>query len=77
MPGGETEYGPGRDFSYRFHVEPGKVAYLGRLNLQLSERATQTLAVEDWQKDDLTLLEKKHPELARLAIVPSVGKLLP
>lgn len=77
MPGGETEYGPARDFSYPFRIEPGKVAYLGRLNLQLSARATQKLAVEDWQKDDLALLEKKHPELARLAIVPSVGKLLP
>lgn len=76
-PGGETEYGPARDFSYRFHVESGKVAYLGRLNLQLSERATQKLTVEDWQKDDLVLLEKKHPELARLALVPSVGKLVP
>lgn len=77
MPGGEMEYGPARDFSYRFHVAPGKVAYLGRLNLQLSERATQKLAVEDWQKDDLALLEKKHPELARLAVVPAVGKLVP
>lgn len=77
MPGGAMEYGPARDFSYRFHVEPGKAAYLGRLSLQLSGRATQRLTVEDRRSDDLALLAKKHPDLSKLSISSDVRKLLP
>lgn len=77
MPGGAMEYGPARDFTYRFHVEPGKAAYLGRLSLQLSGHATQRLTVEDRRAEDLALLAKKHPDLSKLSISSDVRKLLP
>ncbi|MDP3513185.1 MAG: hypothetical protein Q8S20_10585 [Sulfuritalea sp.] len=74
---GETEYGPPRDFSYRFSIEPGVATYIGRLSLNLSERNTQRITVEDRRNDDLAILREKYPAIDIGQIVFGVGTLHP
>ncbi len=74
---GETEYGPLKDFRYRFSIKPGETAYIGRLNLNLGEQNTQKVTVEDRRNDDLATLRKKHPAINFGQIVFDVGTLQP
>lgn len=60
---GEMEYGPPRGFSYRFSIKPGVATYIGRLSLNLSERNTQRITVEDRRNDDLAILREKYPAI--------------
>ncbi len=74
-PYGDTEYGPKREFSYRFSVKPGAAVYLGRLHLQLSDRDRQALTVEDRRDSDLAGFRSKYPALAQVAVAVAVGQI--
>ncbi len=74
-PGGSTEYAPPRDFSYRFSVEPGRATYLGRIDLKLSDRRTERLAIENRLADDMPLLARKIPNLGAAEVVAAVGRI--
>lgn len=76
VTGGEREQSPAREFSYRFRIEPGKTKYLGRLAMQLGDRSTQRLRLDDQRQEDLRLLQNKRPEFGALAVTHEVGKLL-
>ncbi len=66
---GEMEYGPRQTFSYRFSVQSGKAAYLGRLRLQLDEGTPYNLSIEDMSDVDLTAFRNKYPSIAFEAAV--------
>lgn len=73
--GGTTEYAPPHDFSYRFSVKPGKATYLGRIHLELSDRGTERLAIENRLADDMPLLAQKLPNLNAAEVVTEVGRI--
>lgn len=73
-PYGGTEYSPTHPFSYRFSVKSGQVVYLGQLNLQLSERNTQTITVEDKKSRDLAVLTAKVPSIRAGQVSVGVGR---
>ncbi|RZI40017.1 hypothetical protein EGT07_25505 [Herbaspirillum sp. HC18] len=66
---GEMEYGPRQAFSYRFSVQPGKAAYLGRLRLQLDEVTPYNLSIEDKSGVDITAFRNKNSSIALEAAV--------
>lgn len=74
-PYGGTEYSPRQAFSYRFSIRPGVASYVGRLNLHLTERETQRLAIADRRDEDLALFRKKYPAVDISRIAFEVGKL--
>lgn len=66
---GEMEYGPRQTFSYRFSVQRGKAAYLGRLRLQVNEGTPYNLSIEDRSDGDITAFRNKYPSIALEAAV--------
>lgn len=72
---GEREYSSPNNFSYRFTVKPGEMAYLGRLNLSAGGSNAVHLSIEDRRQEDIALFRAKHPTLATRAIIPNVGSL--
>lgn len=74
-PGGSKEYLPPSDFSYRFRVESGKATYLGRIGLELSDRKTERLVIENRLADDMPLMARKIPSLRAAEVVAAVGRI--
>jgi hypothetical protein len=72
---GEREYSPPQNFSYRFTIKPGAMAYFGRLNLSVGDNNAVRISLEDRRQEDLALFRAKHPALAAGTISYDVGSL--
>ena len=63
------------EYRLRFSVKSGAASFLGRLHLQLGERDSQKLRLEDKRDSDLAAFSRKYPQLDGVAI--GIGKLEP
>lgn len=74
---GGDEFGPKRAMAYRFRIEAGRVAYLGNVDLRITEQDMYDIIVENRAKRDLALLAKKLPSVTPDDILFRPGELRP